>query len=213
MGQETFFTLSEYKENYERLKGVFIEAYVDNDEEEFISLQIEWYQRCLDNTKLKHGFAGDTIGWFPKSLLDGNGVIWEINEKIRNEDGGIDQIAAQNLSVSFKKILTFLQLLQEKTISAKDPGKPSAAQWALYHYYLQKNNILPPFHEKLKEIKALSKEYGIGWKNFEMKYNVINNSQGLEGYSEGDVKRVLLLLNDNFPSLIPEFEKLTLHVS
>ena len=64
---------------------------MDNDEEEFISLQIEWYQRCLKNTELKCDcFAGDTIGWFPKVLLRMEGVIWEVNEKIRNENGGID---------------------------------------------------------------------------------------------------------------------------
>ena len=41
---ETYFTLTEYKKNYDRLRDEFVNSYEDNDEEEFISLQIEWYQ-------------------------------------------------------------------------------------------------------------------------------------------------------------------------
>ncbi len=214
MNTETFFTLGEYKQNYDKLKTEFVEAYEDNDEEEFISLQIEWYQKCSLNTELEWtvSFDGD-IDWFPKVFFNDSIIMWEVIEKIRNDNGGMNPTYAQNLNVSFKKILNFLNLKQEKVTLVRDIGKPFAAQWALYHYFLQQSNIMPPFQEKLNEIKTLAKEYRIGWKNFEMKYNVINNSQGLEGYTEKDVKTVILLLKENFPSLIPEFEKLTLHVS
>ena len=213
MNIETFFTLGEYKQNYDKLKTEFVEAYEDNDEEEFISLQIEWYQKCSLNTELEWTVFDGDIGWFPKVLFNDKVAIWKVIEKFRNKNGGMNQTDAQNLNVSFKKILNLLNLKQEKVKYVRDIGKPSASQWSLYHYFLQKSNIMPPFQEKLKEIKALSKDYGIGWKNFEMKYNVINNSQGLEGYTEKDVKTVILLLKENFSSHIPEFEKLTLHVS
>ncbi|MFV8224782.1 hypothetical protein [Christiangramia aquimixticola] len=210
MIDEIFFTLTEYKRNYEKIKNDFVNAYEDNDEDEFISLQTEWYQKCLETAKIDRGFAGDTIGWFPKSLLNGDGVIWKVYEKIRKENGEIDRMVAQNLCISFGKILKFLKTRETEAISEKDI-KTTAAQWALYYYFLQENKIMPPFHEKTSEIKALAKEYKIGWKNFEMKYNAINNSRGLEGYSNKDIQAVLILLKNDYPSLIPQFEKMVFH--
>ena len=40
--------------------------------------------KCLENTKFERGFVGDTIGWFPKSLLNGIDVIWKVDDKIRD---------------------------------------------------------------------------------------------------------------------------------
>lgn len=209
MSQETFFTLTEYKENYERLKGLFIDAYMDNDEEEFISLQIDWYQRCLENTKLEHGFAGDTIGWFPKSILDGNGVIWEVNEKIRNENGGIDQTIAQNLSVSFGKIIKFLnqKLNQPKS-------NLSAARAMLYHFVLQEAKLEPPFPDggKGKALEKLSNRYGLSKDNLKNKYNDIMPSDGKRGYNKEDAEVVREFIRVNNPAALPTFENITKHI-
>lgn len=203
---QTYFTLAEYKQNYDRLLNEFVEAYEDNDEGEFIPLQIEWYQKCLENTKLEWGLVGDTIGWLPKILVNGNGVIWEVNEKIRNENGGIDPTAAQNLSVSFGKIIHFL--LQKKEPTAQI----AQAQLALYYYILHDQKLVPRFQRKVKEIEELSAQYGLNAKNFQLKYNEISNTKGQEGYSKVDVDVVKQLLKKNYPSVLDFLEELTEHI-
>ena len=209
MSTETFFTLAKYKQNYDRLRDEFVDAYEDNDEEEFISLQIEWYQRCLENTRLERGFVGDTIGWFPKSILDGNGVVWEVNEKIRNENGGIDQIAAQNLSVSFGKILNFLK--QELN---KPKAKLTAAGAMLYHFVLQKSKLEPFFPDggKKKAIESLTLRYGLSYDNLKNKYNVIMPSDGKRGYSKKDAEAVRNLIITHNPTALTTFENITKHI-
>ena len=53
----------------------------------------------------------------------------------------------------------------------------------------------------------------IGWKKFQMQYNEIDNTEGLEGYSEKDVVVVeKLLKKHNNTAAIPFFKKITLHV-
>src|SRR5680860_1533729 len=170
MNQEIFFTLAEYKQNYERLRNEFIDAYVDNDDEEFISSQVEWYQRCLDNTILEFGIIADSIGWETKAIKSLEGIVGVVNKKIRNERGGIIKETAQNLNVSFKKIIEFLE---EKSLELIKKGKQghSAAQWALYHYILQESKIKPAFNYKTKELEELSILYGRSAKNLEMRYN------------------------------------------
>lgn len=206
MSTQTYFTLFEYKQNYDRLKDEFIDAYVDNDEEAFLALQMEWYQKCLENTQLEHDIAGDSIGWFPRSLLNGNGVIWEVNEKIRNENGGIDREAAQNLSVSFSKIIQFLMQKNEPA------RKLSQAQLALYYYILHDQKLVPRFQRKVKEIEELTEPYGLNPKNFQLKYNEISNTKGQEGYSKADVYVVKQLLEENYPSALQFLEDLTRHI-
>lgn len=203
---ETYFTLSEYKQNYDRLKDEFVNAYIDNDEEEFISLQVAWYQRCLENTTLEHGVIGDTIGWFPKSALNGNGVILEVNEKISSGNGVINQIAAQNLSVSFSKIIRFLLKKDEPK------AKLSQAQLALYYYILHDQKLVPRFQRKVKEIEELSAQYGLNAKNFQLKYNEISNTDCQEGYSKDDVNVVKQLLEKNYPSAVQFLEERTKNI-
>lgn len=206
MTTQTYFTLAEYKQNYDRLRDEFIDAYVDNEEEEFISLQIEWYQKCSENTKLAWGLVGDSIGWYPKILENGNVLIWEVNEKIRNKDGEIDQTAAQNLSVSFGKIIRFL-------LQKKEPAPQLAqAQLALYYYILHDQKLVPRFQRKVKEIEELSAQYGLNAKNFQLKYNDISNTKGQEGYSKDDVEVVRQLLEKNYPSALDFLEELTQHI-
>ena len=211
MNQEIFFTLAEYKQNYERLKNEFVDAYVDNDEEEFISSQVEWYQRCLDNTILEFGIIADSIGWETKAIKSLEGIVGVVNKKIRNERGVIIKETAQNLNVSFKKILKFLE--KEKQNARKVEGPTSQAQWALYHFILQECGIKPRFQNREKEILDLAKEYGVGMKNLQLKYNKIFYSTGnREGYTENDVHVVKLLLERNYPEAIPQLIILTKHV-
>jgi hypothetical protein len=210
MNQEIFFTLAEYKQNYERLKNEFIDAYVDNDDEEFISSQVEWYQRCLDNTILEFGIIADSIGWETKAIKSLEGIVGVVNKKIRNERGGIIKETAQNLNVSFKKILKYLE--KEKQNTSKVEGSPTQVQWALYHYILQECKLKPRFQHKVKEISNLAEEYGIGYKNLQLKYNQISNSGGQEGYTEDDVLAVKLILERNYPKAIPKLNILTQHI-
>ena len=206
MTTETFFTFAEYKENYTTLKNEFVDAYVDNDEGDFISLQIEWYQRCLENTKLDYGIVADSVGWDTKAMITGEGFVGVVDRKIRNDNGGIDQTAAQNLNVSFSKIIRFL-------LQKKEPiAKLTQAQLALYYYILHEQKLVPRFQHKIKEIEELTELYGLHPKNFQLKYNEISNSNGQEGYSKNDVDVVRQLLEKNYPSAIPFLEKLTQHI-
>ena len=206
MTTQTYFTLAEYKQNYDRLRDEFIDAYVDNEEEEFISLQIEWYQRCSENTKLAWGLVGDSIGWYPKILENGNGLIWEVDEKIRNKDGEIDQTAAQNLSVSFGKIIRFLLQKKEPKVEL------TQGQLALYYYILHEKKLVPRFQKKVKEIEELATQYNLGPKNFQLKYNEISKAKGQEGYSKVDVDIVRQLLEKNYPSALDFLEELTQNI-
>jgi len=211
MNQEIFFTLAEYKQNYERLKNEFVDAYVDNDEEEFISSQVEWYQRCLDNTILEFGIIADSIGWETKAVKSLKGIVAVVNKKIRNERGGIIKETAQNFNVSFKKILKYLE--KEKQNACKIEGPTKQVHWALYHFILQECRLKPRFQNKAKEILDLAKEYGVGMKNLQLKYNKIFYSKGnREGYTEDDVRAVKLLLEKNYPEAVPQLIKLTKHV-
>jgi len=209
MIEEIFFTLTEYKRNYERILNEFVNAYEDNDEDEFISLQTELYQKCLETAKIERGFAGDTIGWFPKSLLNGNGVIWKVDEKIRDKNGDIDRTVAQNLSVSFGKILKYL-----KGEAVKPKTDFSATKAMLYHYVLQEAKLEPPFPDggKEKALENLSKRYGFSKDNLKKKYNSILRSGGKRGYKQGDAVAVLEFITTNNPSAMPTFKNITEHV-
>lgn len=211
MSTETFFSQGEYKKNYDRIKNEFINAYIDNDEEEFIALQTEWYQRCLKNTILEVGIVADCIGLDTIAMISGEDFVKVVDNKVRNERGEVCRQVAQNLNVSFKKIIKFLQ-------HQKEGGQPlnklrtTATQFALFHFTLQKCEIKPRFQEKVKEIEALTKEYGTGAKNFQIRYNEINNSGGLEGYSMKDVVAVKKLLIEKYPKAVSYFDKLTIHI-
>jgi len=211
MNNETYFSLAEYKLNFERLKSDFVNSYIDNDEKEFISRQIKWYETCLKNTVLERLIGGDCIMIDTRPRLTKKGYILEVDEKIRNEAGTVNPETCQNLNVSFKKIVEFLE---EKSLELIKKGKQghSAAQWALYHYILQESKIKPAFNYKTKELEELSILYGRSAKNLEMRYNEISNSKGLEGYSQKDVIIVEDLLIENYPSAILELKKITQNI-
>lgn len=212
MNHDIFFTLAEYKENYERLKKEFVNAYVDNDEEEFISLQTEWYKRCVENTIVECGIIADYVGWDTKARISGEGFVSVVDKRIRNERGGVNMEAAQNMNVSFGKIIKFLRL-QNENVWKNNKENVTATQWALYFFILHKCKFKPYFQEKVKEIEVLSMELGLGAKNFQMKYNEINNKEGLEGYSQKDVVVVEQLLKRDYPAAIPRFKDITLHIN
>jgi len=210
MNQETFFTLTEYKENYERLKKEFVNAYVDNDKEEFIFLQVEWYQKCIENTIIEHGIIADSVGYETKANIRGKGFVGVVDKKIRNERG-FNYEAIQNLNVSFKKIIIYLER-QREDLRINENKKMTPTQWALYFYILQKCEIKPRFIEKLKEIEDLSEKRNINAKNFQLRYNEISKFKGLEGYLEKDAIVVNRLLKEHHPATIPVFEELTKNI-
>lgn len=209
MNTEIFFTLAEYKQNYDKLKTEFVKAYEDNDEEEFISLQIEQYQKCSLNTELEWTVFDGDIGLFPKVFFNDNVVIWKVIEKLRNENGGMNQTAAQNLSVSFGKILKFLN---QKLMKPK--SKFTAARAMLYHFVLQEAKLEPPFPDgsKGKALESLSIRYGISKDNLKNKYNDIMPSDGKRGYNKEDAKMVRDLIITNNPTALPSFENITKHL-
>ncbi len=208
MNQEIFFTLADYKQNYERLKNEFVDAYVDNDEEEFISSQVDWYQRCLDNTILKHGILGDSIGWDTKAKFSPERFVGVVDKKIRNERG-LDQEAIQNLNVSFGKIVKFLK----KKLNVPIP-ELTAARAMLYHFILQEAKLEPPFPDGRKEkaLETLSIRYGLSKDNLKKKYNIIMPSDGKSGYNKEDSKIVRELIRINNPVALPVFENITKHI-
>ena len=116
------------------------------------------------------------------------------------------QAAAQNLSVSFSKIIRFL--LQKN----KPTAKLSQAQLALYYYILHDQKLVPRFQHKIKEIEELTAQYGLHPKNFQLKYNEISNTKGQEGYSKDYVDVVSQLLERNYPSALQFLEELTQHI-
>lgn len=209
MNTETFFTLGEYKQNYDKLRIEFVEAYEDNDEEEFISLQLEWYQKCSLNTELEWTVFDGDIGWFPKVFFNDNVLIWEVIEKFRNEKGGMNPTVAQNLSVSFGKILKFLN---QRLI--KPESKFTAARAMLYHFVLQEAKLEPPFPDgsKGKALESLSIRYRISKDNLKNKYNDIMPSDGKRGYNKEDAKVVRDLIIANNPTALPTFENITKHL-
>ena len=212
MNTEIFFTLTEYKSNFERLKKEFIDAYIDNDDVAFISLEIGLYQRCLENTKVDYGILADGVGWDTKAMMTGENFVWEVDKKVRTKDGGLNKEIARNLNVSFNKIIDFLH--EEKINSEKIETDLSACQWALYYYVLQECKLKPRFKFKVKEIEELSKEFGISPKTFQTKYNLINNSNGLEGYRQVDVDVVEKLMEEKHHNIAVEYlQKLTLHIT
>lgn len=202
---ETFFTKKDYQNNYERLKNEFIEAYVDNDETEFIAQQIKWYEACRANTVIEVIIWGGAVIEDTLPSIKGEGIVGEVDTKIRKETGSIDPTKCQNFNVSFRKIIEFLR---EKKKGERRAG-PSATQWALYHYTLQKCKIRPMFQNKKEEFAELSTEYGKSHKNLEMRYNKIINSEGQEGYTEADAAVVESLLAEKHPEAIPIFNDLT----
>lgn len=207
---ETYFDLSEYEQNYDRLKNEFVDSYIDNDVESFNDLQIEWYEKCLKNTELEWtvNFDGD-IGWFPKVFSNDGVVVWEVIEKIKNKNGGMNPTVAQNLSVSFCKILKFL-----KNIPNKPSGEFTAARVMLYHFVLQEAKLAPPFPHrgKGKALKDLSLQYGVSSDNLKKKFNVIMPSDGKSGYGIEDAKMVREYIMNNNPSALPTFENMTKHI-
>ena len=212
MNTEIFFTLAEYKQNYDKLKNDFINAYIDNDEEEFIALQTEWYQRCLDNTILEHGILADSVCWDTKAMFTGEGFVKVVDNIVRNERGGVIKETAQNLNVSFKKILKFLKKKSDTPVT-KIGAEISAAQVMLYHYTLQEAKLEPPFPDggKEKALETLSMRYGFSRDNLKKKYNVIMRG-GKKGYSKDDAKKVQELIKNNYPTALPLFQDITKHI-
>lgn len=212
MNTETFFTLAEYKSNFERMKENFVDSYIDNDEEEFIAIQTEWYQRCLENTKIEHGFLADGVGWDTAAMLTGENFVWEVDKKVRTKEGGINKEVASNLNISFKKILKFLKK-KSNTPLTKIGTELSAAQAMLYHYILQEAKLEPPFPDggKEKALETLGLHYGFSKDNLKKKYNVIMRG-GKRGYSEDDAKKVRDLIKNNYPAALPLFQDITKHI-
>lgn len=212
MSREIFFTLSEYKQNYERLKNKFIDAYIDNDEEEFIERQIQLYILCLKNTVTEVQLRGDTIVNDTVPSVTGVEFVHEVDQKIRNERGVILPEVCQNLNVSFSKIVKFLQ---EKENLPKDKGgaELSAAQAMLYHYILQEANLEPefPVGGKIKALESLSLRYGPSANNLKKKYNVIRRG-AKRGYDEEDALIVRELIIKNHPTVLPLFQDMTKHI-
>lgn len=209
MNTEIFFTLAEYKKNYDKLKNDFINAYIDNDEEEFIERQIQLYVVCLKNTVTKVQFRGDSIDKDTVPSVTGVDFINEVDLKIRNERRVVLPEVCQNLNVSFSKIVKFLQ---EKLNVPKAKFKEiSAIQAMLYHYVLQEVNIEPDFPPGAKEkaLETLSFKYGISKSSLKKKYNVLLKSGGKEGYSEEDAIKVRNLLRDSYPTALNSFEDIT----
>ncbi len=209
MNTEIFFTLAEYKQNYDKLKNDFINAYIDNDEEEFIERQIQFYVVCLKNTVTKVQFRGDSMDKDTVPSITGVDFIHEVDLKIRNEKRVVLPEVCQNLNVSFSKIVKFLQ---EKLNVPKAKFKEiSAIQAMLYHYVLQEVNIEPDFPPGAKEkaLETLSLKYGISKSSLKKKYNVLLKSGGKEGYSEEDAIKVRNLLRDSYPTALNSFEDIT----
>jgi len=212
MSTETFFTLAEYKKNYDRIKNEFINAYIDNDEEEFIALQTEWYQRCLKNTILKVGIVADCIRLDTEAMITGEDFVKVVDNKVRNERGEVFMETAENLKVSFSKILKFLKIKSDTPLT-NNGAKLSAAQAMLYHYILQEAELEPefPMGGKEKALESLSLRYGPSMSNLKKKYNVIMRG-GKRGYSEDDAKKVLELIKNTCPSALPLFQDITKHI-
>lgn len=93
----------------------------------------------------------------------------------------------------------------EENDSNRDNSKYSAVQWMLYHWFLQEMKKKPRFIEKVKEIKALSKEYGVYWKTLQTKYNIILKSDATEGFDKKDLIKTEELIIKNYPNLINDF--------
>ena len=212
MNTRTFFTLGEYKQNYEKLKTEFVEAYEDNDEEEFLELQTEWYQRCLENTKIEYGILADGVGWDTVAMMTGENLVWEIDKKVRTKEGGMNKEVAANLNISFKKILKFLKKKSDSPLT-KIGAELSAAQAMLYHYILQEAKLEPPFPDggKEKALETLGLRYGFSKDNLKKKYNVIMRG-GKRGYSEDDAIKVRELIKNNYPSAFTIFQDITKHI-
>lgn len=89
--------------------------------------------------------------------------------------------------------------------------KPTATQWALYHYILQEcePRIKPRFSDKKKEFQELEKEYGRHWNNLQIRWNLINNAEGQEGYRKEDVVVVERLLKNQYPEALPKLQEVS----
>ena len=213
MSQEIFFTLDDYEQNYERLKKEFVDAYIDNDEEVFISLQVEWYEKCLENTILEYGIIADSIGWETKALRSHKGIVGVVDKKIRNDRGWINKETAQNLNVSFKKILKFLKE-ELNTPKPKNNAELKAVQAMLYHFVLQDAKIEPKFlpGSKGKALDKLSSRYGLSQTNLKNKYNLLLTSDGKKGYTKDDAIKVRDLLMISHPTALNSFEVMTKHI-
>lgn len=143
-------------------------------------------------------------------MISGENFVKVVDNEVRNESGWLVKETAQNLNVSFKKILKYLG--KEKHKFKIVEGEPTQVQWALYHFILQECKIKPRFQYKVKEISILAEEYGVGFKNLQLKYNQINNSGGQGGYADDDVNVVEKLLEKNYPTAIVKLRELTKHV-
>lgn len=210
MQTETFYTLSEYKLNYKRLLNEFMSAYEDNDAEGFISLQIQWYQKCLENTKLASGVFLDGMGLRTKPMMSNEDYLWEVNEKIKNESGMVDKHLAQNLNISFSKIISFLENVVEP--KSTNNFQLSAAQAILFHYVLQEAKLEPQFpaREKGKCLEELAKRYGGSPGGLKKKYNLFLKDRN-KAYSEEDAIIVQQLIKISHPKLLPKFRDITKH--
>ena len=142
-------------------------------------------------------------------MLHGVDQIYTVTDRIVIDFGEIDQKAAQNLSVSFSKIIRFLENTRKGT-EKLDSITP--AQLALYYFILHELKLEQRFKEKIKEIEALSNFYKVNAKNFQLKYNEISRTGGQEGYTTKDVDVVKQLLIIKYPSAVNYLEKLTQHI-
>ena len=96
-----------------------------------------------------------------------------------------------------------------ETSSSTSESERTATQWALYHYVLQKAKIKPWFTEKKKGFIQLEKEYGRHWNNLQTRWNLINNSEGQEGYSKKDLLVVEAILKENHPEAISKLKEIS----
>ena len=114
-----YFTAKEYIDNYNLELNVFINDYIDNNENDFLKEQRNLYSICIEN--LTVWFQESTLAYSTKSQLIGDNFIPEIRNKIfvtdiddiqnhmKTVDGKYyDQKIRDNLEKSFKKILEFI---------------------------------------------------------------------------------------------------------
>lgn len=137
---------------------------------------------------------------------------WDVITRISSIDKECALYYFSLIYVDFCKTQKFLLKLYDHIIPIKikeDESDFTATQWMLIHYTLQECGIRRRFFEKVKELKVLSKEYNLSAKNLEMKYNIISNSQGQEGYTQKDALKVYFHLKANFPLALPKFEEIT----
>lgn len=165
MERKIFFSLEDYKANYEAIKNEFIDAYVDNDEITFISDQINLYKTCKKNSEVITLLVGGCLIEDTDANLRGWDIIQEVGDaiKINGNRKEIDFEKAKKYTLSFNKIIDYLTDKIEKENIA--PGKLS---------FIGKKT------EFVELIKALHENGNFGNRPITEVYNVMSNFFNIE---------------------------------